>query len=294
MVSTLIPYWPGNQDLRQQRSELHLAPGAAPLHVAENALEIAHADGERLHLAQSLVHLVQPVGHLLERLAEPFVERGLQLLVDGRPHLVQLLRILGAQDVEPLLDRRTHRLEALLVRSRELGEPVAQLRARSLGGGRLLAARVGDVLPQIALEIRRGLLQHFEPRADVRRLPRRGFARDRRASDPHEYGNHQPDNDGERDNDEQGHDVRHGAPSLLRSTQRALRTLAEASRHGAASEPRAAAYPVRPAHDSQGYRRFAARRKARAIAVSSLAPRRSAPAQSVKPLRGSLSCARVL
>ena len=209
---------PGNQHLGQQRSELHLAPRAAPLHVAQYPLEIADADRERLHLAQSLVHLVQPVGDLLERLAEPLVERGLQLLVDGRAHLIELLRILAAQDVEPLLDGRAHRFETLLVRSRELGEPVAELRARGLGSGRLLAARVREILPQVALEIRRGRLQHLEPRADVHRLPRRGVARARRRSHSGEHGDHEPGDDGERNNDEQGHGVRHGAPSLLRST----------------------------------------------------------------------------
>ena len=172
------------------------------------------------------MHLVQPVGDLLERLAQPLVECRLQLLVDGRPHLIQLLRVLAAQDVEPLLDGRTHRFEALLVRSRELGEPVAELHARSLGGGRLFTTGVREILPQIPLEIRRGLPQHFEPRANVRGLARRGIARTRRRSHSGEHGNHQHGDDGERDNDEQSHGVGHGAPSLLRSTRGSSRAWA--------------------------------------------------------------------
>ena len=72
------------------------------------------------------------VGHLLERRAEPLVQRRLQLLVDGHPHLLELRGVLDAQRVEPLLDVQPDRLELLVVALRELGHLAAQaLRGRA-------------------------------------------------------------------------------------------------------------------------------------------------------------------
>jgi hypothetical protein len=45
------------------------------------------------------------------RFAEALLERSLELLVDGRAHLLELGRVVGAHDVEAMLDRRAHGLE---------------------------------------------------------------------------------------------------------------------------------------------------------------------------------------
>ena len=73
------------------------------------------------------MHLFEPVRHLLERLTKPLVERRLQFFIDGRAHLIEFLRILVAQHIEALLHRQPNRLEPLLVRFRELNEPIAEL-----------------------------------------------------------------------------------------------------------------------------------------------------------------------
>ena len=90
-VSTFVAYCCGVSTSASSAAELHLAPHAARLHVGQHALQVADAGRERLHLAQAPVHLLQAVGHQLERLAEPLLERGLQLFVDGRAHLLELL-----------------------------------------------------------------------------------------------------------------------------------------------------------------------------------------------------------
>ena len=90
------------------------------------------------------------------------------------------LRELGEPVAEllQLLDLRPrHPGELLLHRLRLLREGRAQLRARRLRGRRLLGARVGEILPQVALEIGAGGREHLEPRAQLRRLARRGVAR---------------------------------------------------------------------------------------------------------------------
>ena len=51
----------GREDLLEQRAELHLAPGAARLHVGQHLLEVADARGQRLHLAEPLVHRLEPL-----------------------------------------------------------------------------------------------------------------------------------------------------------------------------------------------------------------------------------------
>ncbi len=192
------------QHLREQCAELHFAPAAAALDVCQHAAQVADARRQCLHLAQALVHLLQPIRHLLERLAEPLVERRLELLVDGRPYLVQLLRIFAAQDVEPLLDGRAYRLEALFVGPRELGEPVAELDARRPSHRRLLAARVREILLEIALEIRGGFLST----SSRVRIPRRPAWQER--SKPQQHGDHQRGDDDERDTTTEGC-VRRGA-----------------------------------------------------------------------------------
>ena len=109
----------GRQHLLEEVLELHFAPRAARLDIGQHALQVTDADCQRLHLAQPFVDLLQPVGHLLERRTQALIERGLQFFVDRRAHLLELLCILAAQDIEPLLDGLADRFQSPVVRLRE-------------------------------------------------------------------------------------------------------------------------------------------------------------------------------
>ena len=87
----------GREDLLEQRAQLDLGPGAARLDVGEHALEVADAGGQGLHLPQPLLHRLELVADELERLAEALLERGLELLVDGGAHLLELLLVARLQ-----------------------------------------------------------------------------------------------------------------------------------------------------------------------------------------------------
>ena len=76
---------------------MRLSPRSPDLDVAQHALQIAHAGGERLHLAQPLMHLLQAVAHQFEGFAKALLQRALQLLVHGLPHQLQLVGILISQ-----------------------------------------------------------------------------------------------------------------------------------------------------------------------------------------------------
>ncbi len=114
------------EHLAQQRTELHLAPAAACLDVLQHALQVAHADGEVLHLTQATVHLLEALRHLLEGGTQALFQRRLELLVHRGAHFVELGGVLRAQKVETLLQRGSDRVEALLARLHELTDPLAE------------------------------------------------------------------------------------------------------------------------------------------------------------------------
>ena len=184
------------EDFGEQRRELDLAPHAARLDVGKDALQVADADRQRLHLAQATMHLLQPVRDDLERFAQTLLERGLQLFVDRRAHLLQLGGVVGAQGIEALLDGEANGVQPLLVRQRELGQLLseslqlallqpghvrelrlrrfaeladgpAHLVAQPCGGGGLLGARVGQVLPDIRFDVRDLRAQRLAARTRV-------------------------------------------------------------------------------------------------------------------------------
>ena len=73
------------------------------------------------------------------------LQRRVQLLIDGRAHLLEFLRIVAAQEVQALLDGCTNRLQSLLIglrqrrellmqRTRELAQVAPEFVARGLGG----------------------------------------------------------------------------------------------------------------------------------------------------------------
>src|SRR6185312_1464336 len=172
----------GRQKLCEQRAELHLAPAAAHLDVRHHALEIADADGELLHLAETLVHLLEALRHQRERVAQALFQRRLQLLVDGGAHLLELGGVVVAQHLELLLDGRGQRAEALAelrelaalrlarIRQRalrarlELREALADLAPQVRGGIGLLVARHGEVPAHVALVLGGALCGGVEAR----------------------------------------------------------------------------------------------------------------------------------
>ncbi len=178
----------------KKRCELHLAPGATRLHVAEHALEIAHAHRQRLHLAQAAMHLLEALRHQFERFPESLLERGLQLFVDGRAHLLELGRVVGSHDVEALLDRRAHGFERARELAAQAGGPLA-----------LLGARIGKVLADVALHVRDLRHDGIEPRAKLGRVAQR-FARLLLAAARNRARAHDEHRDQRRDHHEHGHD----------------------------------------------------------------------------------------
>ena len=236
------------QHFIEQRAELHLAPASARLDVGHDPLEVTHAHRQRLHLAQALVHLLQAVRHHLERFTEALLERGLQLLVDRRAHLLELGGVVGAQRVQALLDRDAHGVEALLVRLREFGQlfaealqlPVlnvghvgqlllrafpefqdraAHFVAQACGRIGVLLARIREVLPDIGFHARHLRTQGVAAGTRVGGIASRGarFV----VAGPAECGNAQQPDDAQHQDDDQQHqqddreNFRHRAASLL-------------------------------------------------------------------------------
>ena len=112
----------GRQRLLQQIAKLHLAPGAARFHVAEDLLQVAHADGQRLHFAEAAVDLFEPFAHELEGFAEPLFERRVQLLIHRGADAFELRLVVALHLRELRLDRRAHRFELRFTARGEFGK----------------------------------------------------------------------------------------------------------------------------------------------------------------------------
>ena len=80
---------PGGQQLLQNGPQLHFAQNAPGLDVAQHLFQIAHARGQRAHLAQPFVHQLQLLAHKAETLLQPVLQRFLQLFVHRLAHLAQ-------------------------------------------------------------------------------------------------------------------------------------------------------------------------------------------------------------
>ena len=121
----------GCEDVRQDRTQLHLAQNTARLHIAQHALKIAHAGGDGLHVAQALVHGLELVAHLLKRCRQAIVERARELLVHRCAHLIELHVVVFADSTQLGIDRLAHLvqavLDALAVGTELLGRLAAQV-----------------------------------------------------------------------------------------------------------------------------------------------------------------------
>ena len=104
----------GRKDVRQDCAQLHLAQNATRLHIAQHALKVAHAGGDRLHIAQALVHGLELVAHLLKRCRQAIVERTGEFLVHRRSHLIELHVVVLADGAQLGIDRLAHLVQAVL------------------------------------------------------------------------------------------------------------------------------------------------------------------------------------
>jgi len=198
------------------------------------------------------VHLVEAIGDLLERLAEALLEGRLQLLVDGRAHLLELPRVVGAQRFQVLRHARADGLEPLLVRHRErreaiaellqllaldaahagqllghrlaeLREPGRELAPGDLRAGRLLLPRDRKILSQVALEIDVLRRQHLEAGAHVSGIAPCGVARGGQRGQARKRDRREHDDGGKQhkaeDDSEVDQGFGHGGRSSLRVRQ---------------------------------------------------------------------------
>ena len=121
----------GRKDVRQDCTQLHLAQDTARLDVAQHALKVAHAGGDRLHVAQTLVHGLELVAHLLKRCRQAIVERTGKFLVHRRAHLIELHVVVLADGAQLGIDRLAYLvqavLDALAVGAKLLGRLAAQV-----------------------------------------------------------------------------------------------------------------------------------------------------------------------
>ncbi len=211
------------QEVGEQRAKLHFAPGTARLDVGQHAFQVPDARSEHLHLTQTPVHLFEPLRHVLERRAEALFEGRLQLFVDRRAHLVELVRVFLAQQVEPLLERLAQHLVPRLERLRHLpdalllpGERRGELLAQPRAGSRVLVTRGCKVAADIALMVRRAADEGVEVPTLCCGVARIGIAFARQRTDSKR--NHDADHDqrhqqSERRNDQNNLHFRHAAES---------------------------------------------------------------------------------
>jgi hypothetical protein len=105
--------------LVEQRIELHLTPGATRLDVAQDALQVTDAGGQRLHLAKPAVHLLETIADQPERIAQPLLEGRVQLFVHGLADFLELSRVVALQQRQACLERQAQAFETLLVAVRQ-------------------------------------------------------------------------------------------------------------------------------------------------------------------------------
>ena len=175
------------EDLLEERAQLDLGPGAARLDVGEHALEVADAGREALHLPQPLLHRLELVADELERLAEALLERGLELLVDGDAHLLELLLVAGLELDEARVDGGAHAVQGLAVGVGHLAEPLGdavELGALHLGHGVELRRELHVAVGEAARELDRGPRARRWPTPRARRAAPRARRRRCRARRP--------------------------------------------------------------------------------------------------------------
>jgi hypothetical protein len=89
-VATLVSYCSGASSLLQQAPSCTSPQVPRVFTFVRTRFRSPTPAGERLHLAQAALHLLEPLADGPERLAQPRLERPLQLLVHRLAHLLQL------------------------------------------------------------------------------------------------------------------------------------------------------------------------------------------------------------
>ena len=145
------------EDLFEQGAELGFAEGAAILDVGQHALQIADAAGQRLHFAEAALHRFQSLRHQPETFAQPRFQRGLQFLVHGRAHLLQLLLVAGLQRFELRFERGAQFAQRLRVAVAEFAQ------ARGEAFLELLLAR-GQAAARLVRVVGQRRAQFVQPR----------------------------------------------------------------------------------------------------------------------------------
>ncbi len=79
-----------------------------------------------LHFAQTLVYLLQALCNLLEAFPKALFERGLQLFIDHRTHLIQLGRVTRLELCNLLIQRFAHLGHTARIALIHLGEAFGQ------------------------------------------------------------------------------------------------------------------------------------------------------------------------
>ncbi len=128
----------GGEHLLDQAGKLNFAEHPARFHIGEHPLQIAHALRQGLHFAQATVHQFQPLGDLLEALAQPLLQCGVEFFVHGGAHLFEFFLIVGLQLAQAQFHRAAHFVQVLVGGLAQLGE--TQLGGLAHGGLALLGA----------------------------------------------------------------------------------------------------------------------------------------------------------
>ncbi len=162
----------GDQQLIQQRLQLHLTPGTARLDVGQDPLQVANASGQRLHLAKPSMDLFEAIADQLEGFTKPLLERRMQLFIDCSTHLFELERIVALHRGEPCLKGQPQALETLLI---AVGQ-ARQLLRKGLQLLRLQLAELGQLCSQCLCQAaqRQRLLIPVAARGFCRLLPSLG------------------------------------------------------------------------------------------------------------------------
>jgi hypothetical protein len=146
----------GGEYLLQQDSKLNFPKSPAALDVRQDALKIADALRESLHLAKSSRHAVKLLGDCSELFAEPRLESLLQLFVNGDADLFQRLLVVLTHGIEALTGVRLKLVQRFRQFTPQVIESFCQCLPETLGS---LCLLLRDGRRQIA----QGSLLGFHP-----------------------------------------------------------------------------------------------------------------------------------
>ena len=116
----------------QQHFQLHFTPGAARLDIGQHTLEITHADGQLLHLTQTLMDFFQTVRNQLEGFAQALFQRRMQLFIDGLAHLFEAVAIVQLQILDLGFQRGAHFGHTLCIRFGQCRQGLIERIAKAL------------------------------------------------------------------------------------------------------------------------------------------------------------------